>query len=85
MVALTRGGLRRSDCISVRKSTPLAVTGAHGQLVSKSNATQSGALGSSIQCPISWTVVGESPDCLLLSGTVVGENLDYVCWDALEV
>ncbi len=21
-----------------------------------------------------WTVVGESPDCLLLSGTVVGEN-----------
>ncbi len=28
-------------------------------------------------------IVGESPDCLLLSGTVVGENPDYVCW-ALE-
>ena len=26
------------------------------------------------------TVVGESPDCLLLSWTVVGENPDYVCW-----
>ena len=26
------------------------------------------------------TVVGESLDCLLLSGTVVGENPDHVCW-----
>ena len=25
--------------------------------------------------------VGENPDCLLLSGTVVGENPDHVCWD----
>ncbi len=24
--------------------------------------------------------MGESPDCLLLSGTVVGENPDHVCW-----
>ncbi len=24
--------------------------------------------------------VGENPDCLLLSGTVVGENPDHVCW-----
>ncbi len=29
---------------------------------------------------ISGTVVGESPDCLLLFGTVVSENLDHVCW-----
>ncbi len=29
---------------------------------------------------ISGTVVGESPDCLLLSGTVVSGNLDHVCW-----
>ncbi len=27
------------------------------------------------------TVVGEHPDCLLLSGTAVGENPDHVCWD----
>ncbi len=26
------------------------------------------------------TVVGENPDCQLLSGTVVGENPDHVCW-----
>ena len=26
------------------------------------------------------TVVGENPDCLLLSGTVVSENPDHVCW-----
>ncbi len=26
------------------------------------------------------TVVGENPDCLLLSGTVFGENPDHVCW-----
>ena len=26
------------------------------------------------------TVVGENPDCLLLSGTVVGEHPDHVCW-----
>ncbi len=25
-------------------------------------------------------VVGENPDCLLLSGTVVSENPDHVCW-----
>ena len=30
---------------------------------------------------ISGTIVSESPDCLLLPGTVVGENLDPVCWD----
>ena len=24
--------------------------------------------------------MGESPGYLLLSGTVVGENLDHVCW-----
>ncbi len=37
---------------------------------------------SSYQCPvdISGTVVGESPDSLLLSGTVVSENQDHVCW-----
>ena len=29
---------------------------------------------------ISGNVVGESSDCLLLSGTVVGENPDHVCW-----
>ncbi len=29
---------------------------------------------------ISGTMVGESLDCLLLSGTVVDENLDHVCW-----
>ena len=29
---------------------------------------------------ISGTVVGECPDCLLLFGTVVGENLDHVWW-----
>ena len=29
---------------------------------------------------ISGTVVGECPDCLLLSGTVVSENPDHVCW-----
>ncbi len=34
-----------------------------------------------IPVEISGTVMGESPDCLLLSGTVVGENLDHVCWD----
>ena len=36
----------------------------------------------SVTCPvnISGTVMGESPDCLLLSGTMVGENWDYVCW-----
>ena len=27
------------------------------------------------------TVIGENLDCLLLSGTVVGENPDRVCWD----
>ncbi len=27
------------------------------------------------------TVVGENTDCLLLSGIVVGENPDHVCWD----
>ncbi len=32
---------------------------------------------------ISGTVVGESPDCLLLSETVVGENPDHVCWVVL--
>ena len=26
------------------------------------------------------TVVGENPDCQLLSGTEVGENPDHVCW-----
>ncbi len=26
------------------------------------------------------TVVGESPDSLLLSWTVVGENPNHVCW-----
>ncbi len=32
------------------------------------------------------TVVGENPDCLLLSGTVVHENPDHVCWaDCLSV
>ncbi len=31
------------------------------------------------------TVVSESPDCLLLSGTVVGENPDYVCWVGLII
>ena len=30
------------------------------------------------------TVIGESPDCPLLSGTVVGENPDYVCWVVVE-
>ncbi len=25
--------------------------------------------------------MGESPDCPLLSGTVVSENPDHVCWD----
>ncbi len=30
---------------------------------------------------ISGTVVGESPDCLLLFGTVVGENLNHVYWE----
>ncbi len=34
-----------------------------------------------IPVDISGTVVGESPDCLLLSETVVGENQDHVCWD----
>ena len=29
---------------------------------------------------ISGTVVGESPECLLLSSTVVGENPGHVCW-----
>ncbi len=27
--------------------------------------------------------MGEGPDCLLLSGTVVGENPDHVCWDGI--
>ena len=31
------------------------------------------------------TVVGENPDCLLLSGTVFGENPDHVCWDDIHV
>ena len=26
------------------------------------------------------SIVGENPDCLLLSRTVVGENPDHVCW-----
>ena len=30
------------------------------------------------------TVVGENPDCLLLSGPVVGENLHHVCWDSIN-
>ena len=30
------------------------------------------------------TVVGKSRDCLLLSGTVVGENPDHVCWVAVN-
>ena len=34
---------------------------------------------------ISGTVMGESPDCLLLSGTVVSENPDHVCWVALHM
>ncbi len=34
-----------------------------------------------IPVDISGTVGGESPDYLLLFGTVVGENLDHVCWD----
>ena len=34
-----------------------------------------------IPVDISGTVSGESPDCLLLSGTVVGENQDHVGWD----
>ncbi len=29
-------------------------------------------------------VVGESPDCLLLSGTIVSENPDHVCWARLH-
>ena len=29
--------------------------------------------------------MGESPDCLLLFGTVVGENPDYVCWEVKHV
>ncbi len=33
---------------------------------------------------ISGTVVGESPDCLLLFGTVVGENSDHVCWEVYK-
>ncbi len=32
---------------------------------------------------ISGTVVDESPDCLLLSGTTAGENLDHVCWEGI--
>ncbi len=32
---------------------------------------------------ISGSVVGESLDCLLLSGTVVSENPDHVCWVAV--
>ena len=28
--------------------------------------------------------MGENPDCLLLSGTVVGENPDHVCWVQLQ-
>ncbi len=33
-------------------------------------------------CPVDnfGTVIGENPDCLLLSGTVVSENSDHVCW-----
>ncbi len=30
------------------------------------------------------TVVGENPDCLLLSGTVVCENPDHVCCDVIQ-
>ena len=39
------------------------------------------ALSKSIPVDNFGTVVGESPDCLLLSGTVVSENPDHVCWD----
>ena len=31
-----------------------------------------------------WAVLGESPDCLLLSGTAVGENLDHARWVKLN-
>ncbi len=34
---------------------------------------------------ISGTFVGESPDCLLLSGTVFDENLDHVCWATIQI
>ena len=34
-----------------------------------------------IPVDISGTIVGESPDCLLLPGTVVGGNPDRVYWD----
>ncbi len=34
-----------------------------------------------IPVDISGTIMGESPDYLLLSGTTVGENADHVCWD----
>ena len=34
-----------------------------------------------IPVDISGTIVGESPNFLFLSGTLVGENLDHVCWD----
>ncbi len=27
-----------------------------------------------------YTVMGEIPGCVMLSGTVVDENLDHVCW-----
>ena len=37
---------------------------------------------SNIPVDISGTVLGECLDCLLLSGIVVGENPDHVCWDA---
>ncbi len=38
----------------------------------------------SIPVDISGTVVGASPDCLLLSGMVVGENPDHVCWESVQ-
>ena len=39
-------------------------------------------LYSKYNCPVDnfGTLVGENLDCLLLSGTVVGENPDHVCW-----
>ncbi len=30
------------------------------------------------------TIVGENLDCLLLSGTVAGENPDHVCWEGYQ-
>ncbi len=40
---------------------------------------------SDLPVDISGTVMGESPDCLLLSGTVVSENQDHVCWAIIMV